>query len=840
MPARPTGRTRRPSTLPDVGFRLKIPDVGWSHQIQRKDGRLERLVVGPSAAGGYVVLDIRVESVTATGPDAVRTHVETLRTAIADDASISAVEDLSLTIDGHEAKGLRVVQTSSGITFRVNLVFLAARGLRYRIQFHAPDDEFLEHWTAAERVLAGFELTELDAAAQERARLVAVAQRCGSQVDWADDWDDASRRARETGRLVVVAIHSIPGFSIGNAVDEGVFTSQEIVELMKHRFVGWHWHSGLDAPFVDHAVFGLSGSTFGAGLLVCTPDGRVVRQVYVLQPGLVGDALRETLEAHPRLAPAPTAPSGTRVEQVAFLIGSGQLDAADAVLGRAADDEPADLAIQRARLHLVRRDSDGALRTVARVPDDAAGLDERQVVAATAHMGLGDADQASAVVDACLAGDPSPARRADAMLLRGMLAWADGDPDGARATWTDLTKALPDEPSAWIAAAAIVGPALEMGLTPDLSWPPAVQMELARLPEKAPPDEVIEIDTWLHAALDWLVTAADGDDRWHVPAGHGDAHPARHLLAMAAQAICTTALLRAGEDRPAVRDAAERGLRRYLDDHAIVLEHPRPVAFMDYTCWSSSYGLFLVAAALETVEDHALRQRVMAAGEQLVADLVRIQAPNGGWSYYISGEVGGSSPGAAMSFTTATVLLSLHAARDHGLDVPRAALERGHACLSSMRGTNGIFEYMRMGTGAHAAAEVAPQGNAARGPVCTFALQRGGHLDPEAMGPAVDRYVEHLPAFGAEARKALMHAGLATEGSHYLLYDYSTAAEAIRATETAALGPERRDAARKAILAQLDRCRSADGSFVDNPIIGAAPATGLAVMTLLDLAEATR
>ena len=42
---------------------------------------------------------------------------------------------------------------------------------------------------------------------------------------------------------------------------------------MEHRFVGWHWSHGQDAPFVDHDVFGLSGTTFGVGLLVCTPDG---------------------------------------------------------------------------------------------------------------------------------------------------------------------------------------------------------------------------------------------------------------------------------------------------------------------------------------------------------------------------------------------------------------------------------------------------------------------------------------------------------------------------------------------------------------------------------------
>ena len=141
----------------------------------------------------------------------------------------------------------------------------------------------------------------------------------------------------------------------------------------------------------------------------------------------------------------------------------------------------------------------------------------------------------------------------------------------------------------------------------------------------------------------------------------------------------------------------------------------------------------------------------------LIADLVRVQAPNGGWSYYISGVVDGQSSDTAMSFTTATVLNALHAARTQGFEVPAETLERGYACLSSMRGTNGIWEYMRQGSGPHAAGDVPPQGAAARGPLCALAMWRGGLLDAEVMKPAFQTYIEHLDGFGAEARKALMH-----------------------------------------------------------------------------------
>jgi hypothetical protein len=168
--------------------------------------------------------------------------------------------------------------------------------------------------------------------------------------------------------------------------------------------------------------------------------------------------------------------------------------------------------------------------------------------------------------------------------------------------------------------------------------------------------------------------------------------------------------------------------------------------------------------------------------------------------------------------------------------VPSDCLERGHTCLASLRGTNGAFAYMRMGAGPFEAGAVGPAGAAARGPVCTLAMRAGNQVGAEAMAPAFSMYTEHLASFGAEARKALMHAGAAGQGSHYLLYDYSTAADALRATPAETVDDATREATRAAIMRQLARCRNADGSFVDNPLIGCAPATGLATMTLLDLA----
>ncbi|MHC5024319.1 MAG: hypothetical protein ACYTGG_10490 [Planctomycetota bacterium] len=843
-------------SAPEAGFQLAIPDVGWAHRVQRGDGALQSVVVGPEASGGLVQLSIQVTTVADNSVEAVAAQIGALRAAIANEPTISEVEDLEFELAGHSALGLRVVQEAYGQVFRANVMFLRARGVQYRVQFHAPRDEFPEQWAIAQDVLAGFELIEIDAIGLERARLRTLAARCGSQVDWAGDWEDASQRAHEEDRLIVVAIHAQPGFDLGHRLNESVFTDPGVIALMKHRFVGWRWSTGQPAPFVDHDVFGLSGTTFGVGLLVCAPGGEVLKQVFLVDRVLVADALRSALREYPGLAPPPARSTTTLAEQLAFLIDSGQLEAADELLGAPRDDEPRDIAFERARLRRVQRDGDAALVALqvagrTEVPGSGPAPTPAMLLVeeAAIRIGMGQNDAAGDVVRRCLENDPEPEQRAEAMLLQGALAWAQGDVARARESWTALTHVLPEQPSAWIAAAALLGPMLEIDIRPNLSWPTAAVERMAVIPEPAPASSPLEIASGLSDAIEWLLDAQRTDGGWDVPFGSGDTHPAPDGIRQASQAICTLALARAAQAWEAktprqaarCRQAASLGLRRYLAIRQIVREHPRPVAFMDYTCWGSSYGLFCVAAALDPALGlvDALPADVRAAleeeGSHLVEDLVRIQAPNGGWSYYISGTVDGRSSGTAMSFTTATVLLALHAAKERGIAVPAEALDRGSGCLASMRGANGVFEYMRQGAGPHAAGDVPPAGAAARGPVCTLAMQRGGLLEPDAMTPAFQIYIEHLGVFGAEARKALMHAGPAGQGSHYLLYDYSTAAEALRATDVAALSVDTRGPARAAILRMLARCRNADGSFVDNPIIGCATGTGLAALTLLDL-----
>ena len=89
----------------------------------------------------------------------------------------------------------------------------------------------------------------------------------------------------------------------------------------------------------------------------------------------------------------------------------------------------------------------------------------------------------------------------------------------------------------------------------------------------------------------------------------------------------------------------------------------------------------------------------------------------------------------------------------------------------------------------------------------------------------MELFVEHLPGFGAQRRKALMHAGLHAQGSHYLLYDYSTAAEALREVGRTGLTPRLRREVREAILTDLDAVRSLDQDLILRAMVELIDAT---------------
>jgi len=828
---------------PSAGFSIEV-DEAWAHQLQRSGDRVAALTAGPADRGGIVLLSLQIAESGESGEEASRATIEQLMEQVAPIAQIEVTGRIEMEMDGDVAHGIEVGQADGGIQFKVRLYFLYRGGFQYRIQFHAPQDEFDELWPTAKRAMATFSSMTLDAASAQRQSLRKLAMRCGSQIDWAPNWQSAAEQARSERKLIVVPIHSIPGFNLGSPLMTGPFTDPEVVQLMQQRFVGFKWSPGVEAAFAEPDAFGLGSSTFGSGVLVVKPDGEVIRQIYLPEALFVLDALCAVVQGHPRLDCPQPVEGASRAERAAHWLDCGEIDRARASLGIPEFGENAALAFQRARYLRIQRQGEAALQSLAGAPPDAATQIERCLV----QLGMGHAEDAEQTALTVTNYEPSPAQSAYAELLLATLQLARKDVDAATRTLESITENFPEEAAAWVAASALTGPSLSAAaeVSMDLSWPPAASFAMAELGPAAEPGASPE--QMLEQAIEWLLLNQDTSGRWITPTGLQDALPGRGPVTMASQIIAVQALVEFAthSDTPAelakrCRSAALLGLRSYREDRELVRKHPRPVAYMDYTCWGSSYGAIGLGSVLDQVNSGQLTllahelEATRAELADCVADLVRIQQANGGWSYYLSGEIDGDATVAAMSFTTATVLNALEDGMRHGIAVNEAALNRGYDCLAALRGSNGIFDYLTMGAELPQTGEISAPGAAGRGPLCVRTLVRAGRLEVDQYPAAFSIYVQYLPSYGRESRKALMHAGVDTQGSHYLTYDYATGAEALAHAPEAQIDEQLRAKIRHAILTELSRCRSADGSFIDNPLIGPAAGTGLAVQCLLDL-----
>jgi len=620
----------------------------------------------------------------------------------------------------------------------------------------------------------------------------------------------------------------------------GFFMDQDVIALLDERFVPLLVDKSTDAPFVDEDVYGLSNYTFGTAMLVVSPNGEVLLDTYAH----VEELLREALAGDERLAGPPAERLGDRLAQARLHARRGELDAADQLLAELLDEGEArspDVEVGawrlRARLATRRREGPEALDALARAREVAGVSDDRAADPALAFeldldevptlVGMGDGEQAVARLDVLLADTTEHPRLTEAIYMRGALARYVEDKDVAQ-EWLEklvLDESLADDRWAWMAAATLTSTAWSMEIPGALGWPEIPDdhdaLALVRPPvyEPLPAREAARAE---QDALEHLLATQKDDGSWPYRTDfmRENDRPADDFQ-LAIAAICIQGLLPHRGD-PRVDDALERAIAWVLpaDDASAAADEPN--YFMDYSVWSRPYLLWLLADLL----DHQLveRERAETMAVRLCRELKDLQKPEGGWSYYLTGDIESASPAVlvSMSFTTAVNVLALVRAQEAGLAAPSDLLARGLDSLESARNENGLFEYM---VGINADRSSWRSGSAGRGPLCNLALERGERGVDGALEESLDDFVEFRGAYEKETGKALMHTGPEAEGSHWLMFDYAYAA--VAADSLPARAKRRFE---KPLLEMLLRARTSDGAYVDNPLLGSVFGAGMALV----------
>jgi len=812
------------------GFRIVRPGRDWSFQdAGDANTGTYTLILHPGNRKGEVQVTLRVNRLPGNVRDAKALRDKTLASTEGKPA-YTGRSKTELDVAGRRAPGLAVEMKARGRKFRVHQFYLVEHGFAYTLGYHAPAGEFDSRLPVFRTILESFRFSELPPKKKREGALLALASRCGTEVPWETEWKASSRKAREGRRLILVLVRESGGFQTANSFLTVAFMDPDVLDIARFRFVLLAFHKGMGAPFESHQVYGLGPSTFGTSMLAVTPKGEVVGDTFSSEPSSFCDFLVKLLEAHrDRCGVEP--PEGLAGPALAkWWLRRGEYTRASDLL-----KSPASASEHRLRADLLRRARRGeeALRELdrARSMDDGSLEAELEMDRAVVLIRMGETGRAYSVLTRFLNSHPGHPRKAEALARLGVCAFHRAGATAAGTVWRDLVETHPENRWAWKAASTLAGPAFALGVGRRASWPPEEVLDclVMREREGLPRAEIARAEG---DALEYLLENQRPDGSWICPTEVASATGrVPHDFPVAITAVSALSLLPYRED-PRVNRAVHLAVGYLLQAHQIEKAVGRKSYFMDYGVWSKSYVLgFLCEAVERGVLDKEPLEGVLS---ELVSDLAAIQKSGGGWSYYVTRELGkaGQPSEQSISFCTASALMALHEAKQIGVPVPESMVEKALGCLERMKNPDGTFEYML-----HHGNEGAPrkpnlEGAAGRGPACSLALFRWGRADLDVVRKTLRIFADHRDRYTREKRKTLMHTGRGGQGSHYLLFDYAYASVAL-----SLLSKEERMAFRGLLLDTVLDARCKDGSFVDNPMVGPHFGTAMALIALRHLKE---
>ncbi len=806
----------------EEGFAVTRPAAleGWGFRTSKGQGGSHVLQLAPDATG---LVDFKVESKKATGAtdEVLR---DQLVTWTASQPNLEDVQKVSIEIAGKQRPGIQAETEIAVGRFRLFQFVVVENGRQYQVGYHGPVTRFEELAPKFASILATLRFQPpVEKPVDERAaRLEALAAQCGSEIEWFTEWAAAARTASRQKRWVLVLVHSLPGFDIPTARRSALFSDPDLVELIQSRFVMLELDRAADSPFKAQESYGMGPSTFGTSLLCVNADGRVVYEVASVQPSITYQELCTVLAQAPDRGALEVASQPVGLATIQEAMQRGELTAAEKWLS---DHDSGEAHLLRADLLRRQRRGEEALKELAAA--QAAGADPVLFHLNRARLlpSLGRVDQALEALSSLKEADLELEQLAMYRVLLGTCRLARGERVAAEEIWNLLIDEQPESRWAWPIAAALMSPALRAGYDIRVRWPDE-DMVAGMLHQPAAPVAPNRLSVARQTALDYLLGHQRENGAWVSPSEVSRANESTpDPLSVAVTAICIQSLL-PELDRPEAKEAIESGFARLQVRREHDKKAPKLAQFMDYTVWSHPYLLWTLA---DSVAAGALER---STAEPWVAELLEHlrmrQKGGGGWSYYLTPDIDQKGPplNISMSFTSALVLLALHRVQEEGFELPEGLVDRGLGCLERMRGDNGAFDYLLMHDQEDLPRQTGVVGASGRGPICELALLRWGRGSRAHLEKSLDVFFEHRHLLRKEQGKRLMHAGPDGLGSHYPMFDYFFAALASRE-----LGPEKSRQYVGGIAETILSARAADGSYVDNPMIGRPYATAMALMT---------
>ena len=406
------------------------------------------------------------------------------------------------------------------------------------------------------------------------------------------------------------------------------------------------------------------------------------------------------------------------------------------------------------------------------------------------------------------------------LLLAGMFEFRRGEHAAAKILWEQASRAEPDSPLAWKAAAEAegFGPFVR-GMEVHSDLPEAAMLAGIKSSGSAAPEGTYDEPALWHCGVNFLLgmQRADGgffDSDYDF--GGFDSLPNVHA---AVTSLCGMALLGA-------RDRVKNGLRDRVDSAIqraasyVLDEKNHNPKDRDEILWSYAYRVRFLSRLLAS--DFGDRMLLVTKLQYAVEALESIQLKNGGWYHEY-----------ANPFVTGTALGALYEAQMAGAKINSEKLESGLKALLFDRFPNGAYPYGSGRANSDAAESPSHAASAGRMAICELALWQWKKITDEQFQQAAQISLDNQ-RFLEVAYKYDNHTSTMAYGGFFFWYDMQARAEMISQLPDSKLR-KKLAAAQHALVMKLPEV---DGCFVDSHELGRCYGTAMAQLSLADLEKA--
>ena len=292
-------------------------------------------------------------------------------------------------------------------------------------------------------------------------------------------------------------------------------------------------------------------------------------------------------------------------------------------------------------------------------------------------------------------------------------------------------------------------------------------------PQPAPSPEAVR--EAVRKGVDFLLKAQNRNGSW----GSGDSPRTTEVLAdvpgshqafrVATTALCVLSLHRSPVREDACGKAVERGLRFLLENYRV----RRPNGMELYNVWAFGYSLRAFGELLGEAEEPELRRQILEACKNIIHKLEIYQSADGGWGYYdfVAGTYHPSD--ASMTFTTATILVSLHGLEGKEIQVPQKMVERAVKSLRRSRLDSGAYLYCPDRQYLPQAGYNKVKGSLGRAQSCNLALRYyDANVTDDDLRKGIENFFRYHRFMDLGIRRPMPHESWYSTSGYYFYYGH--------------------------------------------------------------------